>query len=70
VLSALTQPALAGYVQLPAVRGDLLARLGRLDEARREFTRAAALTSNEGERTLFRTRAAECAAPALPTEEP
>jgi RNA polymerase sigma factor (sigma-70 family) len=64
------QPALAGYVQLPAVRGDLLARLGRLDEARREFTRAAALTSNEGERTLFRTRAAECAAPALPTEEP
>ena len=64
------QPALAGYVQLPAVRGDLLARLGRLDEARREFTRAAALTSNEGERTLFRTRAAECAAPGLPTEEP
>jgi RNA polymerase sigma factor (sigma-70 family) len=56
------QPALAGYVQLPAVRGDLLARLGRLDEARQEFTRAAALTSNEGERTLFRTRAAECAA--------
>jgi RNA polymerase sigma factor (sigma-70 family) len=64
------QPALAGYVQLPAVRGDLLARLGRLDEARREFTRAAALTSNEGERTLFRTRAAECAARALPAEEP
>ena len=56
------QPALAGYVQLPAVRGDLLARLGRLDEARQEFTRAAALTSNEGERTLSRTRAAECAA--------
>jgi RNA polymerase sigma factor (sigma-70 family) len=63
------QPALAGYVQFPAVRGDLLARLGRLDEASREFTRAAALTSNEGERTLFRTRAAECAAPALPAEE-
>jgi RNA polymerase sigma factor (sigma-70 family) len=59
------QPALAGYVQLPAVRGDLLARLGRLDEARQEFTRAAALTSNERERTLFRTRAAECAGPAL-----
>ena len=64
------QPALAGYVQLPAVRGDLLARLGRLSEAGQEFTRAAALTSNERERTLFRTRAAECAAPALPTEEP
>ncbi len=59
------QPALAGYVQLPAVRGDLLAKLGRLDEARQEFTRAAALTSNERERTLFRTRAAECAGPAL-----
>ncbi len=64
------QSALAGYVQLPAVRGDLLAKLGRLQEARQEFTRAAALTSNERERTLFRTRAAECAAPALPTEEP
>ena len=33
------QPALAGYVQLPAVRGDLLAKLGRL-EARQEFIRA------------------------------
>ena len=63
-------PALAGYAQLPAVRGFLLARLGRRAEARQEFTRAAALTSNERERTLFRTRAAECAAPALPTEEP
>jgi RNA polymerase sigma factor (sigma-70 family) len=69
IADKLTGP-LAGYVQLPAVRGDLLARLRRLDEACREFTRAAALTSNEGERTLFRTRAAECAAPALPTEEP
>ena len=61
------QPALAGYVQLPAVRGDLLAKLGRLQEARQEFTRAAALTSNERERALFRARAAECA---NPTEEP
>jgi RNA polymerase sigma factor (sigma-70 family) len=60
------QPALAGYVQLPAVRGHLLAKLGRLDEARQEFTRAAALTGNARERTLFRTRAAECAGPALP----
>jgi RNA polymerase sigma factor (sigma-70 family) len=57
------QPALAGYVQLPAVRGDLLARLGRLEEARQEFTRAAALTSNERECALFRTRAAKCANP-------
>jgi RNA polymerase sigma factor (sigma-70 family) len=61
------QPALAGYVQLPAVRGDLLAKLGRLEEARQEFTRAAALTSNERERALFRARAAECA---NPPEEP
>jgi predicted RNA polymerase sigma factor len=63
IADALTgEPALAGYVQLPAVRGDLLARLGRLDEARAEFTRAAALTSNERERALFRARAAECGA--------
>jgi RNA polymerase sigma factor (sigma-70 family) len=54
-----SEPALARYVQLPAVRGDLLARLGRLDEARAEFTRAAALTSNERERELFRARAGE-----------
>jgi len=55
------QPALAGYAQLPAVRGDLLAKLGRFGEARDEFTRAAALTSNERERALFLARAAECA---------
>ncbi|HET7245871.1 MAG TPA: RNA polymerase sigma factor [Streptosporangiaceae bacterium] len=54
------QPALAGYAQLPAVRGDLLAKLGRLGEARAEFARAAALTSNERERALFLARAAEC----------
>jgi predicted RNA polymerase sigma factor len=57
------QPALAGYIQLPAVRGYLLARLGRRAEARAEFTRAAALTSNARERALFRSRAAECAEP-------
>ena len=55
-----SQPALSGYVQLPAVRGDLLARLGRLAEARDQFTRAAALTSNQRERALFQARAAEC----------
>ncbi len=61
IADALTGEAvLAGYAQLPAVRGDLLARLGRLDEARAEFTRAATLTSNERERALFRARAAEC----------
>jgi len=52
------QPALAGYAHLPAVRGDLLAKLGRHEEARREFDRAAALTGNERERALFRARAA------------
>jgi RNA polymerase sigma factor (sigma-70 family) len=52
------QPALASYALLPAVRGDLLSRLNRLDEARDQFERAAALTSNERERALFRTRAA------------
>ncbi|MBB2741272.1 UNVERIFIED_ORG: RNA polymerase sigma factor (sigma-70 family) [Microbispora rosea subsp. rosea] len=51
--------ALRGYPQLPAVRGDLLARLGRTDEARREFERAASLTGNERERALFLARAAD-----------
>jgi RNA polymerase sigma-70 factor (ECF subfamily) len=54
------QPALRGYALLPAVRGDLLAKLDRLDEARAQFERAAALTSNERERTMFRDRAARC----------
>src|SRR3989440_764228 len=52
--------ALGGYPQLPAVRGDLLAKLGRADEARQEFERAAALTQNERERSLFLDRAAAC----------
>ena len=50
--------ALPGYPQLPAVRGDLLARLGRSQEARAEFERAAELTRNGQERTLFLARAA------------
>jgi predicted RNA polymerase sigma factor len=50
---------LAGYALLPAVRGDLLVRLDRLAEARREFERAATLTRNERERALFLARAAE-----------
>lgn len=52
---------LADYPQLPAVRGDLLARLGRHEEARLEFERAAARTKNERERTIFLDRAAGCA---------
>ena len=53
-------PPMPGYVQLPAVRGDLLAKLGRPQEACQQFTEAAALTSNERERTLFEARAKEC----------
>ncbi|MEU7874822.1 RNA polymerase sigma factor [Dactylosporangium sp. NPDC049140] len=48
---------LVGYPHLPAARGELLERLGRLDEARTAFAEAAALTRNEAERELFRNRA-------------
>jgi RNA polymerase sigma factor (sigma-70 family) len=51
------EPALRGYHLLPSVRGDLLARLGRDEEARAEFARAAELTRNERERELMRARA-------------
>jgi predicted RNA polymerase sigma factor len=51
-------PALEGYHLLPSVRGDLLARLGRTEEARAEFERAAGLTQNERERALLLQRAA------------
>ena len=54
-------PALKTYHLLPSVRGDLLYQLGRLDEARTEFERAATLTSNSRERTLLLGRAAACA---------
>jgi predicted RNA polymerase sigma factor len=50
-------PALSRYHRLPAVRGDLLARLGRLDEARHEFERAASMTQNQRERALLLDRA-------------
>ncbi|MGK5685607.1 RNA polymerase sigma factor [Actinoplanes sp. URMC 104] len=53
-------PALRNYHLLPSVRGDLLSRLGRTDEARAEFERAASLTRNERERTLLVSRAAAC----------
>jgi RNA polymerase sigma factor (sigma-70 family) len=51
-------PALREYHLLPSVRGDLLARLGRGEEAAAEFRRAAELTENEPERALLRRRAA------------
>jgi RNA polymerase sigma factor (sigma-70 family) len=61
LVDALAQePSLEGYHLLPSVRGDLLTRLGRLDEARPEFERAAALTRNIRERELLLQRAAAC----------
>ena len=57
----LPEPSLAGYHLLPSVRGDLLAKLGRLEEAGKEFQRAASLTKNARERKLLLERAAACA---------
>jgi RNA polymerase sigma factor (sigma-70 family) len=53
-------PALQAYHHLPSVRGDLLARLGRHDEAQGEFRRAADLTQNARERALLIARAEAC----------
>jgi len=55
------EPSLRGYHLLPSARGDLLAKLGRFDEARVELERAAALTRNARERELLLERAAACA---------
>jgi predicted RNA polymerase sigma factor len=54
------EPALANYHLLPSVRGDLLAKLGRFDEARAELQRAASLTRNVRERELLLEKAASC----------
>ncbi len=51
------EPALKNYHLLPSVRGDLLAKLGRHDEAREEFERAASLTANARERAVLLERA-------------
>jgi len=56
-----TEPSLKGYHLLPSVRGDLLKKLGRFDEARAEFERAATLTRNARERELLLDRARACA---------
>jgi RNA polymerase sigma factor (sigma-70 family) len=56
-----TEPSLKAYHLLPSVRGDLLAKLGRFDEARAEFERAALLTRNSRERELLHERARACA---------
>ena len=61
IVDALTsEPSLEGYHLLPSVRGDLLAKLGRSDEARAEFERAATLTRNARERELLLLRAGAC----------
>jgi predicted RNA polymerase sigma factor len=53
----LSEPSLRAYHLLPAVRGDLFDKLGRRDEARAEFERAAALTRNAREQALLLRRA-------------
>jgi RNA polymerase sigma-70 factor (ECF subfamily) len=54
------EPLLRGYHLVSSVRGDLLAKLDRYDEAKEEFERAASLTRNEAEKKLLLRRAAEC----------
>jgi len=53
----LSEPSLANYHLLPSVRGDFLFKLGRVDEARLEFERAASITRNARERDLLLKRA-------------
>jgi len=55
-----SEPSLRSYHLLPSVRGDFLFKLGRRDEARAEFERAAGLTENARERKLLRDRALAC----------
>ena len=55
-----SEPSLRQYHLLPSVRGDLLAKLGRFDEAHDEFERAASLTRNARERALLLARASSC----------
>ena len=55
-----SEPRLKNYALLPSVHGDLLEKLGRFDEARTEFSRAASLTQNARDRKLLLGRAAAC----------
>jgi len=69
LVDALTaERSLEGYHLLPSVRGDLMAKLGRFEEARAEFERAASLTRNTRERHLLLGRAAACARGSAPPE--
>jgi len=66
-VDALTaEPYLKDYHLLPSVRGDLLSKLGRLEEASVEFQRAASLTRNARERDLLLERAASCSRGEVP----
>jgi predicted RNA polymerase sigma factor len=57
----LGEPILKGYHLLPSARGEMLSKLGRFEEARLEFERAASLARNDRDRRLLEGRAAECA---------
>jgi RNA polymerase sigma-70 factor (ECF subfamily) len=61
-----SEPSLKAYHLLPSVRGDLLRKLGRFEEARVEFERAATLTRNGRERELMLERARTCAGSTMP----
>ena len=61
-----SEPSMKAYHLLPSVRGDLLFKLGRMDDARAEFERAASLTQNARERRLLLDRAAACALSGTP----
>ena len=64
------EPSLKAYHLLPAVRGDLLAKLGRFNEARTEFERAASLTRNAREKDLLLSRAASAGQATSPAPRP
>jgi RNA polymerase sigma-70 factor (ECF subfamily) len=69
LIDALTsEPLLKAYHLLPSVRGDLLRKLGRFEEARAEFERAAVLTRNARERELLLERARACAHGSIPQQ--
>jgi len=69
IIDVLTaEPSLRAYHLLPSVRGDLLRKLGRFEEARVEFERAATLTRNGRERELMLERARTCAGSTMPRQ--
>ena len=65
-----SESSLDGYHLLPSVRGDFLKKLGRFDEARVEFERAASLTRNARERELLLERATQCARESTASRQP